>query len=55
METTVFQAHLLKKWLGCLISDSTKTIRLLALYFYEMIVSFGFALIKYHFIEIWSS
>ena len=39
----------------CLISDSTKTIRLLALDFYEAIVDSGFALINYHLIEISSS
>ena len=33
-------------------SDSTKSIRLLALNFYEMIVDSGFALISYHLIEI---
>ncbi len=38
-----------------LISDSTKTIRLLALNFYEMIVDSGFALINYHLIEMSSS
>ncbi len=36
----------------CLVSDSTKTIRLLALNFYEVIVDSGFALINYHLIEI---
>ncbi len=36
----------------CLISNSTKTIRLLALDFYEAIVDSGFALINYHLIEI---
>ncbi len=36
----------------CVISDSTKTIRLLALDFYEVIVDSGFALINYHLIEI---
>ena len=36
----------------CLISDSTKTIRLLALDVYEVIVDEGFALINYHLIEI---
>ncbi len=39
----------------CLITDSTKTIRLLALDFYEVIVNSGFALINYHLIEISSS
>ncbi len=39
----------------CLISDSTKTIRLLALDFYEVIVDSGFVLINYHLIEISSS
>ncbi len=39
----------------CLVSDSTKTIRLLALDFYEVIVGSGFALINYHLIEISSS
>ena len=34
----------------CLISDSTKTIKLLALDLYEIIVDSGFALIKYHLI-----
>ena len=38
-----------------LIFDSTKTIRLLALNFYEMIVDSGFALIDYYLIEISSS
>ena len=38
--------------ISCLIFDSTKTIRLLALNFYEMIVDSGFALINYHLIEI---
>ena len=38
-----------------LISDSTKTIRLLALNSYEVIVDSGFALINYHLIEISSS
>ena len=33
--------------ISCLIIDSTKTIRLLALNFYEMIVDSGFALINY--------
>ena len=37
------------------ISDSTKTIRLLALNFYVLIVDSGFALINYHRIEISSS
>ena len=41
--------------ISCLILDSTKTIRLLALNFYEMIVDSGFALIDYHLIEISSS
>ena len=41
--------------ISCLIFDSTKTIRLLALNFYEMIVDSGFALINYHLIEISSS
>ena len=40
---------------SCLISDSTKTIRLLALDFYEMIVDEGEARINYHRIEISSS
>ena len=35
--------------------DFTKTIRLLALNFYEMIVDSGIALINYHLIEISSS
>ena len=35
--------------------DSTKTIRLLALDFYAVIVDSGFALINYHRIEISSS
>ena len=34
------------------IADSTKTIRLLALNFYALIVDSGFALINYHRIEI---
>ena len=38
-----------------LISDSTKTIRLLALDFYEVIVDSGFALFNYRLIEISSS
>ena len=38
-----------------LISDSTKTIRLFALDFHEMIVDSGFALINYQLIEISSS
>ena len=37
--------------ISCLIFDSTKTIRLLALNFYEIIVESGFALINYHLIE----
>ena len=41
--------------ISCLIFDSTKTIRLLALNFYETIVDSGFALINYHLIEISSS
>ena len=41
--------------INLLIFDSTKTIRLLALNFYEMIVDSGFALIGYHLIEISSS
>ena len=41
--------------ISCLIVDSTKTIRLLAINFYEMIVDSGFALINYHLIEISSS
>ena len=36
----------------CLVSDSTETIRLLALDFYAVIVDSGFALINYHRIEI---
>ena len=36
----------------CLNFDSTKTIRLLAFNFYEMVVDSGFALINYHLIEI---
>jgi hypothetical protein len=40
---------------SCLISDSTKTIRLLSLDFYEMIVDSGFPLINYQLIEISSS
>ena len=36
-------------------NDSTKTIRLLALDFYAVIVNSGFALINYHRIEISSS
>ena len=36
-------------------SDSTKTIRLLALNFYALVVDAGFALINYHCIEISSS
>ena len=36
-------------------NDSTKTIRLLALDFYAVIVDSGFALIKYHRKEILSS
>jgi hypothetical protein len=36
----------------CLISDSSKTIRLLALDFYEVIVDSSFALNSYHLIEI---
>ena len=38
-----------------LTSDSTKTIRLLALDFYAVIVDSGFALINYHRIEISNS
>ena len=38
-----------------LISDSAKTIGLLALDFYKVIVHSGFTLIDYHFIEITSS
>ena len=34
--------------ISCLIFDSTKTIRLLALNFYEMIVYSDFALVNYH-------
>ena len=41
--------------INLLIFDSTKTIRLLALNFYEMIVDSGFSLIDYHLIEISSS
>ncbi len=37
------------------VSDSTKTIRLLALDFYEVMADLGFALANYHFIEISSS
>ena len=36
----------------CLISDSTKTIRLLAVDFYKEIVDSGFALVNYRLIEI---
>ena len=36
-------------------SVSTKTIRLFALDFYEVIVDSGFALVNYHLIEILSS
>ncbi len=50
-----FQLVLVRELLLCLISDSTKTIRLLALDFYEAIVDSGFALTNYHFIEISSS
>ena len=39
----------------CFISDSTKTIRSLALDFYEGIVDSGFALVNYHLIEISNS
>ena len=41
--------------ISCLIFDSTKTIRLLALNFYEIIFASSFALINYHLIEISSS
>ena len=41
--------------ISCLIFDSTKTIRLIALNFYEMIADSGFALIDYHLIEVSSS
>ena len=36
-------------------NDSTKTIRLLALAFYAVVVDSGFALISYHHIEISNS
>ena len=47
-----------KEWLFYFVvftSESTKTITLLALNFYEMIVDFSFAISNYHPIEILSS
>ncbi len=60
----IFLAHYFKKMVSnsrismflcdilCLIFDSTKSIRLLALDFYEVIVDSCFALIYYHLTEI---